>query len=84
MIRSFRALGVGIALCVFTTLGFAAGNPLIELVFNLQDGLPSPGVKILLRKEARQGLDTTENRHDKRVGSYTRAISGMINTGKSY
>ena len=51
MTISFKSLCAGIALCGASAIAFAAGNPLSVHVLNLQDGLPSPGVKVLLEKQ---------------------------------
>ena len=48
---SFKSLCAGIALCGASAIAFAATNPLSVHVLNLQDGLPSPGVKVLLEKQ---------------------------------
>ena len=48
---TFKSLCAGIALCGASALAFAADNPLSVHVLNLQDGLPSPGVKVLLEKQ---------------------------------
>ena len=48
---TFKSLCAGIALCGASAIAFAAGNPLSVHVLNLQDGLPSPGVKVLLEKQ---------------------------------
>ena len=48
---TFKSLCAGVALCGASALSFAAGNPLSVHVLNLQDGLPSPGVKVLLEKQ---------------------------------
>lgn len=48
---TFKSLCTGIALCGASAIAFAAGNPLSVHVLNLQDGLPSPGVKVLLEKQ---------------------------------
>ncbi len=57
MTSSFKSLCAGIALCGASAIAFAAGNPLSVHVLNLQDGLPSPGVKVLLEKQS--GKDWT-------------------------
>lgn len=51
MTSTFKSLCAGIALCGASAIAFAAGNPLSVHVLNLQDGLPSPGVKVLLEKQ---------------------------------
>lgn len=48
---TFKSLCAGIALCGASAIAFAATNPLSVHVLNLQDGLPSPGVKVLLEKQ---------------------------------
>ena len=48
---SFKSLCAGIALCGASAIAFAATNPLSVHVLNLQDGLTSPGVKVLLEKQ---------------------------------
>jgi 5-hydroxyisourate hydrolase len=48
---SFKSLCAGIALCGASVIAVAASNPLSVHVLNLQDGLPSPGVKVLLEKQ---------------------------------
>ena len=58
MTISFKSLCAGIALCGASAIAFAAGNPLSVHVLNLQDGLPSPGVKVLLEKQS--GKDWTQ------------------------
>ncbi len=55
---SFKSLCAGIALCGASAIAFAASNPLSVHVLNLQDGLPSPGVKVLLEKQ--DGKNWTE------------------------
>ena len=55
---TFKSLCAGVALCGASALSFAAGNPLSVHVLNLQDGLPSPGVKVLLEKQ--NGKDWTQ------------------------
>lgn len=57
MTSTFKSLCAGIALCGASAIAFAAGNPLSVHVLNLQDGLPSPGVKVLLEKQS--GKDWT-------------------------
>mgnify|MGYP003619927908 FL=1 len=54
---SFKSLCAGIALCGASAVAFAAANPLSVHVLNLQDGLPSTGVKVLLEKQS--GKDWT-------------------------
>lgn len=39
---------IGSALCLSTALAHAASNPLSVHVLNTQDGLPSPGVNVVL------------------------------------
>ena len=51
MTMTFKSLCAGIALCGASAVAFAASNPLSVHVLNLQDGLPSPGVKVLLEKQ---------------------------------
>ena len=58
MTLTFKSLCAGIALCGASAIAFAAGNPLSVHVLNLQDGLPSPGVKVLLEKQ--NGKDWTQ------------------------
>lgn len=48
---TFKSLCAGIALCGASAVAFAASNPLSVHVLNLQDGLPSTGVKVLLEKQ---------------------------------
>ena len=55
MTMTFKSLCAGIALCGASAIAFAAGNPLSVHVLNLQDGLPSPGVKVLLEKQDGKG-----------------------------
>lgn len=54
---SFKSLCAGLALCGASAVAFAAANPLSVHVLNLQDGLPSTGVKVLLEKQS--GKDWT-------------------------
>ena len=54
---SFKSLCAGLALCGASAVAFAAANPLSVHVLNLQDGLPSTGVKVLLEKQ--NGKDWT-------------------------
>lgn len=54
---SFKSLCAGLALCGASAVTFAAASPLSVHVLNLQDGLPSTGVKVLLEKQS--GKDWT-------------------------
>ncbi|MBY0412459.1 MAG: hydroxyisourate hydrolase [Burkholderiaceae bacterium] len=54
---TFKSLCAGLALCGASAVAFAAANPLSVHVLNLQDGLPSTGVKVLLEKQS--GKDWT-------------------------
>ena len=56
--KMLKNLLLGTALSGLSTLVLAAGNPLSVHVLNLQDGLPSPGVKVLLEKQ--NGKDWTQ------------------------
>ena len=47
---TFAALG----LCAFSGLALAAGNPFSVHVLNLENGLPSPGIKVTLEKHVGQ------------------------------
>lgn len=49
--NAFRSLFAGVLLSAVSCLAFAAGNPLSVHVLNLQDGLPSPEVKVTLEKQ---------------------------------
>ena len=53
-----KTLFVGAVLSALSSLALAAGNPLSVHVLNLQDGLPSPSVKVLLEKQ--DGKNWTE------------------------
>ena len=58
MTKTLKSLCAAVALCGASVVAVAAGNPLSVHVLNLQDGLPSPGVKVLLEKQdARTGLN---------------------------
>lgn len=48
---TFKSLCAGITLCGASAIVFSAGNPLSVHVLNLENGLPSPGVKVLLEKQ---------------------------------
>lgn len=41
---------IGSALCLSTAFAYAASNPLSVHVLNTQDGLPSPGVAVVLEQ----------------------------------
>ncbi|WP_210713140.1 hydroxyisourate hydrolase [Pseudomonas sp. MWU349] len=43
-----------IGLCGLSSLALAAGNPLSVHVLNLENGLPSPGVKVTLEQQVGQ------------------------------
>jgi 5-hydroxyisourate hydrolase len=53
--KIIHSLVAGFALCSLPAFGFAAGqpasNPLSVHVLNLQDGLPSPDVDVVLEKQ---------------------------------
>lgn len=48
---SFNKIAAGLVLAGSSVLAMAAQNPLSVHVLNLQDGLPSPGVKVVLEKK---------------------------------
>ena len=50
--NALKSLFVGAVLSALSSLALAAGNPLSVHVLNLQDGLPSPAVKVTLEKKA--------------------------------
>lgn len=51
MTKTFKSLCTAVALCGASVVAAAAGNPLSVHVLNLQDGLPSPGVQVLLEQQ---------------------------------
>ena len=51
MTMTFKSLCGGLLLFAASTLAHAAANPLSVHVLNLQDGLPSPGVSVVLEKQ---------------------------------
>lgn len=48
----FKQLCAGALLASLSSLALAAGNPLSVHVFNLENGLPSPGVEVTLEKQS--------------------------------
>lgn len=55
--NTLKMLFAGAVLSLVTTLASAAANPLSVHVLNLQDGLPSPDVKVTLEKKAGPNWD---------------------------
>jgi 5-hydroxyisourate hydrolase len=55
--KTLNVLFAGAALSVVSSLATAAANPLSVHVLNLQDGLPSPSVKVTLEKQKGQSWD---------------------------
>ncbi len=51
MTKTLKSLCAAVALCGASVVAVAAGNPLSVHVLNLQDGLPSPGVQVLLEQQ---------------------------------
>jgi len=51
MKKIFQNLVVTVLFGVVSSLALAAANPLSVHVLNLQDGLPSPGVEVVLEKQ---------------------------------
>ncbi len=49
--NALKSLFVGAVLSALSSLALAAGNPLSVHVLNLQDGLPSSGVKVTLEEQ---------------------------------
>lgn len=49
--NTLKTLFAGAVLSALSSAVFAAGNPLSVHVLNLQDGLPSPGVSVILEKQ---------------------------------
>lgn len=49
--NNLKTLFLGIFLGLIPAFAFAADNPLSVHVLNLQDGLPSPEVKVILEKQ---------------------------------
>ena len=56
--NTLKTLFAGAVLSALSSGVFAAGNPLIVHVLNLQDGLPSPGVSVTLEKQDAQNWST--------------------------
>ncbi|MGB4813298.1 MAG: hydroxyisourate hydrolase [Methylophilaceae bacterium] len=46
----FQKVFLYLALCLTTSIAYAANNPLSVHVLNTQDGLPSPGVQVTLEQ----------------------------------
>jgi 5-hydroxyisourate hydrolase len=49
--NTLKTIFAGAVLSALSSAVFAAGNPLSVHVLNLQDGLPSPGVSVILEKQ---------------------------------
>lgn len=55
--KRLKLLFAGAVLSVMSSLALAAANPLSVHVLNLQDGLPSPDVRVTLEKNNGQNWD---------------------------
>ena len=71
--KAFKLLFAGAALSVMSSLAAAASNPLSVHVLNLQDGLPSPAVKVTLEKQNGQNwnlLNTATTNEQGRIPEF--------------